>query len=487
MNSYFNEIKALQNPSFQQIRKISENTLSHLSRDEKDELQTQLNRGVNLLSSNELLCQYTFAFGKMHEAKIKTALSSIKNPEEVFNTNLSIVDWGCGQGLATVCFFDFLKENNIPNKTQNIILIEPSEPALERAKLHTNLYIKDGSKIKTICKYLNDVQKSDIHTNQPITLHFFSNILDIQQIDLFKLAQLFEHKSNGEHYFFCVGPLIPGNTRIDEFYDLFNSVNTPNVISNLQKSDNHLDLLQEDEHKKDIERNYTLKLKVFKFERNISYFIPLPEIDKIKPREDILVLKTKLSDIELPNNFSNETLFVKYIYLAICENLINENVTISSIKHDKYKVHYCFSYYQIQAKFIIHYTQNNRISTIQKPTISTEFSEKIYSILLNIQNKTIIIPEGDENAIVFEFEHEYQSELYNILKNQLELYDYQITNIEHNQNHEIYEMKKNGYVATYKFWYNKNYRFTKTESIPNRTDKIIAEEINTILKNKMSL
>ncbi len=85
------------------------------------------------------------------------------------------------------------------------------------------------------------------------------------------------------------------------------------------------------------------------------------------------------------------------------------------------------------------------------------------------------------------FEHDYQNELYNILKNQLELFDFQITNIEHKQNHEIYEMKKNGYKATYKFWYNKNYRFTKTESIPNRTDKTIAEEINTILKNKVNL
>jgi hypothetical protein len=267
MNSYFNEIKTLQNPSFQKIRKISENALSHLSRDEKDELQNQLNRGVNLLSSNELLCQYTFAYGKMHEAKIKKALYSIQNPKEIFSNNLTIIDWGCGQGLATVCFFDFLNENNIPNKTQSIILIEPSKLALERAKLHTNLYLKDESKIKTICKYLNDVQKSDIHTSQPITLHFFSNILDIQQIDLLKLAKLFENKSKGEHYFFCIGPLIPGNNRIDDFYELFNSVNTPNVISNLQKSDNHLDLLQEDEHKKDIERKYTLKLKIFKFER----------------------------------------------------------------------------------------------------------------------------------------------------------------------------------------------------------------------------
>jgi hypothetical protein len=59
-------------------------------------------------------------------------------PKEVFNTDIAIVDWGCGQGLATVCFFDFLKSQGIPNNTRKVILIEPSEQALERAKLHTN-------------------------------------------------------------------------------------------------------------------------------------------------------------------------------------------------------------------------------------------------------------------------------------------------------------------------------------------------------------
>jgi Asp-tRNA(Asn)/Glu-tRNA(Gln) amidotransferase C subunit len=391
MDNYNNEIQTLQNPTFQQIRKIAENSLSHLSRNERDELQTQLNRGVNLLTSHELLCQYTFAYGNMHEAKINKALSSIQNPKEVFNNNLAIIDWGCGQGLATVCFFDFFKKLNIPNNIQKVILIEPSEQALGRAILHTNIYLKDESKIKTICKYIDDVQKSDIETNDPITLHFFSNILDIQQIDLMKLAQLFENKSNGEHYFFCVGPLNNNNNRIDEFYNYFNSVNTPNVLSNLQESDNKLDLLVEDAHKKDIENNYTLKLKVFKFERNTIYFIPMPKIDDLKPREDLLVLNTRLSDTDLPFDLSKETPFIKYLYVSIIECLNDENATISKIRHDNFKEHYTFSQGQNQANFIIHYKLNNKISTIQKPTNLTEFAEGIFSKLIKLQNKTIII------------------------------------------------------------------------------------------------
>lgn len=487
MDNYYNEIQTLQNPTFQQIRKIAENSLSHLTRNERDELQRQLNRGLNLLTSHELLCHYTFAYGNMHEAKINKALSSIQNPNEVFNNNLAIIDWGCGQGLATVCFFDFLKKLNIPNNIQKVILIEPSEQALERAKFHTNLYLKDESKIETKCKYLDDVQKSDIETNQTITLHFFSNILDIQQINLLKLAQLFENKSNGEHYFFCVGPLLPDNNRIDEFYNFFNSVNTPNILSNLEKSDNKLDLLIEDAHKKDIEKNYTLKLKVFKFERNTIYFIPMPKIDNLKPREDLLVLSKGILEMEIPNKFSNETPFIKHIYVAINNCLKDENVTISNIRHDKFKEHYTFSNGQNQAIFIIHYKLNNRISTIQKPTNSTEFAENIYTKLINLQNKTIIISDCEIIDNEFEFDNEFQKELYEILNRQLQPHNFQISNIEHKKHHEIYEIVKNGLKATYKFWYNGNFKFTTTEIIPKRTDKALAEEINKLIKREMSL
>lgn len=273
MEQYVRKIKSLQNPTFQQIRDIANSSLSHLSSEEKDKLWKDLNHGVDLLNSHELLCQYIFAFGNMHEAKIQRALSSIESPEEVFNTDIAIVDWGCGQGLATICFFDFLNERNIINNTQKVILIEPSEKALERAKLHTNIYLKDESKIKTVCKFLDDVDKSDIETNQSITVHFFSNILDVSQIDLKKLAQLVGENINGEHYFFCVSPLIEGRShRLDAFYNYFNS---PTIFSNLEQSENKLDLLADDAHLKDVLRNYTLKLKVFKFERNRNYYIPI--------------------------------------------------------------------------------------------------------------------------------------------------------------------------------------------------------------------
>ena len=273
MIEYLNRTQSLSNPTFQQIRKISNEALSHFSKSERDRFWLNLNQGVDLLDSHELMCQYIFSYGNMHEAKIQKALSSIQNPKDVFNTDLAIVDWGCGQGLATVCFFDFLKSQGIPNNTRKVILIEPSKQALERAKQHIDVYLKDETRIQLVHKYLDDVEKEDIETNQSITLHFFSNILDVPQIDLKNLAQLVGKNISGEHYFFCVSPLIEGRShRLDAFFNYFD---LPTVYSDFEKSENKLSLLAEDAHGKDVYRKYTLKLKVFKFEQGRIYYIPI--------------------------------------------------------------------------------------------------------------------------------------------------------------------------------------------------------------------
>lgn len=303
MREYENRIHSLQNPTFQKIRKISNEALSHFSKSERDSFWQNLNQGVDLLDSHELMCQYIFSYGNMHEAKIQRALSSISNPKEVFKTDIAIIDWGCGQGLATVCFFDFLKSQGIPNNTQKVILIEPSEQALERAKLHTNVYLKDETKIQLVNKYLDEVERTDIETNQSITIHFFSNILDIPQIDLKKLAQLVGENVIGEHYFFCVSPLIEGRShRLDAFYNYFD---LPPVFSDFEQSENKLNLLAEDAHGKDVFRKYTLKLKVFKFEKGKTYYIPIEYYPSVQFHAGYYLdcLKNKRAELSLLSDF----------------------------------------------------------------------------------------------------------------------------------------------------------------------------------------
>jgi hypothetical protein len=217
---------------------------------------------------------------------------------------------------------------------------------------------------------------------------------------------------------------------------------------------------------------------------SIASNIQPPKTENIKPREDILVLNTEISEIELPFDFSNQTPFVKYVYLTISECLKDENINIRDIRHTSYLEHYTFSQGNEITVFKIHYNGQNKITSIEKPTNSTEFIESVFTKLANLQSKTIIIADTPTNEIEFEFEQAFQKEFYEIVKEKLEPFNFQIAKIEHKQYHEIYEIKRNGFTATYKFWYDGKFKFKKTEIMPSRTTGLV-EEINELLLEKL--
>lgn len=230
------------------------------------------------------------------------------------------------------------------------------------------------------------------------------------------------------------------------------------------------------------ENLYTLEEPHFSITSNIQP----PKIQNIQPRQDILVLSREINELELPFDFSNQKTFIKQIYLVISEGLKDENINISEIRHTNYLEHYTFSQGNEIAVFKIHYNGQNIITTIEKPTNSTEFIESVYTKLTNLQNKSIIIDESENNETEFEFEQVFQKEFYENLKEKLEPFKLHIAKIEHKQYHEIYELKKNGYTATYKFWYDGKFKFKKTEVIPARTTGLV-DEINELLKTNLSL
>jgi len=220
MQNYQDQIQNLVDPTFQQIRKIAINSISHLSRIQHDELYYRLKRGLALLNTHEEMCQYLVSYGNMHEAKIRDAVSIL--PNQLFQNEFEIVDWGCGQGIGTVCFFDYLKTAGYTNRVKTVTLIEPSQKALSRASLHVNSYLNDNTEIITISKYLDDIKNEDIRSRNDLpVIHFFSNILDIEEIDLKELAAKIDKSVIDDNYIISVGPLNPNNKRIDAFYNYY--------------------------------------------------------------------------------------------------------------------------------------------------------------------------------------------------------------------------------------------------------------------------
>ena len=148
-----------------------------------------LNHGTAILQNEEQLCCYLAAYGEMHKGKLKCALA--KFPFKSLDKNFEIIDWGCGQGLASVYMADCLRYFGLIDKLQKVTLIEPSITALKRAKLHVEQAVGDEVYIEGLNYYLPSVDVSlkdeaigGLHIEEPICIHLFSNILDIPEIDL---------------------------------------------------------------------------------------------------------------------------------------------------------------------------------------------------------------------------------------------------------------------------------------------------------------
>jgi hypothetical protein len=185
--------------TFDKIRKFA---LKHAN---KNRLK---GRGAEIIDSEEDLFTYLKSYGNMHKAKM---LSALRKPfPQNFDTDIDIIDWGCGQGLASLIFIEKYRSSRI----RQITLIEPSELAIKRAALHCH-YFAPNAIIRTICKKLDDIKLDDIKSdeirttsNYTITINLFSNILDIDDYSTKNLTSLIDSVQTNDNYFVCVSPHI---------------------------------------------------------------------------------------------------------------------------------------------------------------------------------------------------------------------------------------------------------------------------------------
>lgn len=212
---------------------IIENCRSHIPAQHKFRpyFHPELNHGLDLLQSDEALDCYMGAYGEMHHSKCKAVLQNLPfPPEEKIDGGLSveIIDWGCGQGIGAVSVIDFLKERDLTQWLKKVTLIEPSEAALNRAEANVTKATAQRVRVVPINAYLsadgNDAEIRGVYFEQPFIIHIFSNILDVDGIDLRKIAQVMAIPGH-THYVCCVGPLNANAFRMDRFSEIFQSGN----------------------------------------------------------------------------------------------------------------------------------------------------------------------------------------------------------------------------------------------------------------------
>ena len=225
---------------------------------------------------------------------------------------------------------------------------------------------------------------------------------------------------------------------------------------------------------------FTLDEPHFKVGNNLK----LPKAENIILRQDLLILSNEILETEINFDFPKETPFLKFIFFAVCESLKDANLNIDAIKHTSFLEHYTFSQGNEKAVLKIHFNNQNKISNVEKPSNTTAFSDIIYGALKRLEGKSILLPEDVSQELVseklFEFDKPFLKDFYERLRTKLATKNLFINTIEHKPYHEIYEFRKGGLNATYKFWYDGKNVFGKTEIIPTKTTGL-TDEINELL------
>lgn len=273
---YERRINSLRSISFDQIRSTAHAMLKkYFSSEEIKKQYVELKRGVDIIRREELLWRYLYAFGNMHRSKMRLALKRLGDLRKIVSQEYTIIDWGCGQALASCCFMDYIHSFNNANLPERSILIDPSSLALRNAELHLSAY--GIRRIERIEKTLDEVCSEDVANESPVTIHLFSNILDVESIDLRHLATVIgDAAASGTHYFICVSPFYSNSQRISQFKNYFIDIDN---VTHVHRQENAIEVLAEDRLAKTGEK-FTMEMLLFRYTAGkssvyeVGYFPP---------------------------------------------------------------------------------------------------------------------------------------------------------------------------------------------------------------------
>jgi hypothetical protein len=159
---------------------------------------------------NQATCDWYLAlYGAHHFYKLYAALDAINF--DINGQAIEIVDWGCGQALATCVVMDYFIARSITPDICSITLVEPSGVALERGagfvRQMAQGYLGKLGEIRSVGKYLDELAVGDLGGDgKTIKLHLFSNIIDVDTFDLYRLYELIVASFQGFNHFICTSP-----------------------------------------------------------------------------------------------------------------------------------------------------------------------------------------------------------------------------------------------------------------------------------------
>ncbi|NCA22270.1 MAG: hypothetical protein EBS86_14170, partial [Crocinitomicaceae bacterium] len=179
-------------------------------------------RGTGIIKTPQQAITYMAAYGSMHRYKLNLAFASLFGKENFNNKSAEIIDWGCGQALASCVLIDYIKYNKINLDLSNFILIEPSKISLQRGNAHINAIYQKKKKPQS--HSVNEKADTELYIKRyqsisEIKIHLFSNLLDIDSLNLNQIFKNVTSNFEGLNYFVCISPI--NEIRLKTFYKMF--------------------------------------------------------------------------------------------------------------------------------------------------------------------------------------------------------------------------------------------------------------------------
>ena len=127
--------------SFGNVLQRAKEWFATIPKTEQQNLIDDLEHGAGHLTNIPQLNAYIAKYGEIHQAKLLLAYEKI--PSKVWHEDgISVIDYGCGQGIAEMVLSDYLASNYIDNDyIKDFTLIEPSRINLQRCVKYVNAFL----------------------------------------------------------------------------------------------------------------------------------------------------------------------------------------------------------------------------------------------------------------------------------------------------------------------------------------------------------
>lgn len=202
--------------------------------------QNAIQKGRKILQSDEEVDTYIAFYGAHHYYKLMEAFDAL-DMSKFCDQELEIFSYGCGAATDSCSLISYCQSKQIDLNLKTLTLIEPSQVALKRGVEYINQALSPEElkkiNIRKVYKTLEDLEESDIDSkSETLKLHVFSNVLDIEEINLESLTSLIKKTQKGDNYFICINPKNPDSQkRINDFYQkMSNSFTSSDISTNDQ-------------------------------------------------------------------------------------------------------------------------------------------------------------------------------------------------------------------------------------------------------------